>query len=33
VRSIARYADLEEGEGKLTCAGSIDAYVRGSLAA
>ena len=33
VRSIARYADLEEGEGKLTCAGSIDAYVRGSLTA
>ena len=33
VRSIARYADLEEGEGKLTCAGSIDAYVRGSLSA
>ena len=33
VRSIARYADLVEGEGKLTCAGSIDAYVRGSLSA
>lgn len=33
VRSIARYADLEEGEGKLTCAGSIDSYVRGSIAA
>jgi hypothetical protein len=33
VRSIARYADLEEGEDKLTCAGSIDSYVRGSIAA
>ncbi|WP_422342773.1 hypothetical protein [Parasphingorhabdus sp.] len=33
VRSIARYADLEEGEGKLTCAGTIDGYVRGSVAA
>lgn len=33
VRSIARYADLEEGEGKLTCAGTIDGYVRGNVAA
>jgi hypothetical protein len=33
VRSIARYADLEEGEDKLTCAGTIDSYVRGSIAA
>ena len=33
VTSIARYADLEEGEGKLTCAGTIDGYVRGSVAA
>jgi hypothetical protein len=33
VRSIARYAELEEGEDKLTCAGTIDSYVRGSLAA
>jgi hypothetical protein len=31
VRSVARYADLEAGEDKLTCAGSIDAYVRGNL--
>lgn len=31
VHSIARYADLEEGEDKLTCAGSIDSYVRGSI--
>jgi hypothetical protein len=33
VRSIARYADLDEGEDKLTCAGTIDSYVRGSIAA
>ncbi|MDE2563101.1 MAG: hypothetical protein KGL48_12730 [Sphingomonadales bacterium] len=33
VRSIARYADLEEGEDKLTCAGTIDGYVRGNVAA
>jgi hypothetical protein len=33
VRSVARYADLAEGEDKLTCAGSIDSYVRGSIAA
>jgi hypothetical protein len=33
VRSIARYADLAEGEDKLTCAGSIDSYVRGAIAA
>lgn len=32
VHSIARYADLDEGEDKLTCAGSIDSYVRGSIA-
>lgn len=31
VQSIARYADLEEGEDKLSCAGSIDSYVRGSI--
>ena len=31
VRSIARYADLEEGEDKLTCAGTIDSYVRGAV--
>jgi hypothetical protein len=33
VRSIARYADLAEGDDKLTCAGSIDSYVRGAIAA
>lgn len=33
VKSIARYADLEEGEDKLSCAGTIDAYVRGAVAA
>jgi hypothetical protein len=33
VTSIARYADLEEGEDKLSCAGTIDAYVRGAVAA
>ncbi|WP_068078316.1 hypothetical protein [Novosphingobium lentum] len=31
VRSINRYQDLDEGEDKLTCAGSIDSYVRGSI--
>lgn len=33
VHEVARYMDLEEGEDKLTCAGSIDSYVRGSIAA
>ena len=33
VKSVARYADLEEGEDKLSCAGTIDAYVRGAVAA
>ena len=33
VHAIARYADLEEGEDKLSCAGSIDSYVRGSITA
>jgi hypothetical protein len=32
VRTIARYADLEEGEDKLTCAGTIESYVRGNIA-
>jgi hypothetical protein len=32
VRSIARYTELEEGEDKLTCAGTIDSYVRGAIA-
>jgi hypothetical protein len=29
LRSVSRYQDLEEGEDKLSCAGSADAYVRG----
>ncbi len=33
VHEVNRYADLEEGDDKLSCAGSIDAYVRGSLTA
>jgi hypothetical protein len=33
VRSVARYQDLAEGEDKLTCAGSIDSYVRGAIGA
>lgn len=33
VRSVARYHELEEGEDKLTCAGTIDAYVRGLVEA
>jgi hypothetical protein len=32
IRDVARYQDLEEGEDKLTCAGAIDAYVRGEIA-
>lgn len=31
VRSVARYQDLEEGEDKLTCAGTVDDYVRGAI--
>jgi hypothetical protein len=31
VKSVARYQDLEEGEDKLTCAGTIDSYVRGAV--
>lgn len=31
VRSVARYQDLEEGEDKLTCAGTVDGYVRGAI--
>jgi hypothetical protein len=30
--SIRRYTDLEGGDDKLTCAGTIDAFVRGSMA-
>ncbi|WP_253907070.1 hypothetical protein [Herbaspirillum rubrisubalbicans] len=31
IRSVARYADLEEGEDKLSCAGTIESYVRGMI--
>ena len=31
IRFISRYQDLEEGEDKLSCAGTIDAYVRGEI--
>jgi hypothetical protein len=31
VTNVARYQDLEEGEDKLTCAGTIDSYVRGAI--
>lgn len=31
LRSIMRYKDLAEGDDKLTCAGTIDSYVRGSI--
>jgi hypothetical protein len=31
VRSVARYADLEEGEDKLSCAGTMESYVRGMI--
>ncbi len=31
VREIARYKDLPEGDDKATCAGTMDAYVRGAL--
>ncbi len=31
VRSVARFADLEEGEDKLSCAGTIETYVRGNI--
>jgi hypothetical protein len=30
--SIQRYSELEGGDDKLTCAGTIDAYVRGMVA-
>jgi hypothetical protein len=29
--SVARYTDLEGGDDKLTCAGTIDAFVRGTM--
>jgi len=31
VLEIARYSDLEGGDDKLTCAGTIDAFVRGAV--
>lgn len=31
VQSITRYQDLPEGDDKLSCAGTIDSYVRGSI--
>jgi hypothetical protein len=30
---IARYSDLPEGDDKLSCAGAVDSYVRGSIGA
>lgn len=33
LRSLARYKDLAEGDEKLSCAGTIDAYVRGVIEA
>jgi hypothetical protein len=33
VRDVARYQDLEEGEDKLSCAGTMEDYVRGALEA
>jgi hypothetical protein len=31
IQNIVRYADLDDGDDKLTCAGSLDAYVRGLI--
>jgi hypothetical protein len=31
VRNIVRYVDLDEGDDKLTCAGTLNGYVRGIL--
>ncbi|SOE65565.1 hypothetical protein SAMN05414139_02698 [Burkholderia sp. D7] len=31
IRSVGRYADLEEGEDKLSCAGTMESYVRGMI--
>jgi hypothetical protein len=31
VRSIVRYTDLAEGDDKLSCAGTMDAYIRGQI--
>ena len=32
VRSLVRYKDLPGGDDKATCAGTIDAYIRGMIA-
>jgi hypothetical protein len=29
--SIARYSELQGGDDRLTCAGTVDTYVRGIL--
>jgi hypothetical protein len=29
--SVVRYSELEGGDDKLTCAGTVDAYVRGVM--
>ena len=29
--TVARYADLEGDDDKLTCAGTVDAFVRGTM--
>ncbi|RKE39113.1 hypothetical protein B0G76_5506 [Paraburkholderia sp. BL23I1N1] len=31
IRQVGRYADLEEGEDKLSCAGTMESYVRGMI--
>ena len=31
VTEIARYSDLQGGDDKLTCAGTIDSFVRGAV--
>jgi hypothetical protein len=31
IRQVSRYADLEEGEDKLSCAGTMESYVRGMI--
>ncbi|CAH2917693.1 MAG: hypothetical protein CPSOU_3107 [uncultured Paraburkholderia sp.] len=32
IRDVVRYRDLPGGDDKLSCAGTIDAYVRGEVA-
>ncbi|ACA96016.1 MULTISPECIES: hypothetical protein [Burkholderia] len=31
IKQVGRYADLEEGEDKLSCAGTMESYVRGMI--